>query len=110
VCGLTGAVALALWRGDTFLPAYAPQVLLFWCAALLGTLSSSLYIPAIIAGVIAVNLLKRAPAITVNRPVAAIVAGVTVVLAACRNIHGGALVLGIALALVTLWRRPSRED
>lgn len=111
VCGLTGAVMLALWRGDTRLPAHTPQALLFWCAALLGTLSDSLYIPAIVAGVIAVNLLKKAGPGAAARPVAAIAAGVTVVLTVAQNIHGGALVLGVALGLAAaVLRAPSRGD
>ncbi|MFB9836297.1 hypothetical protein [Actinoallomurus acaciae] len=73
---------IALWRGDTRLPALAPQALLFWCAALPGTLSDSLYIPAIVAGV----------------------------LAAARNIHGGALVLGVLLGLITLWGMAAERE
>lgn len=104
VCGLTGAVAIALWRGDRRLPAYTGPAVLMWCGALLGTMSSALYIPAIIAGVAAVRLVRERAdgGFPANRAVAAAVGVVTVVLAIARNIHGGALLVGIAVALIAV--------
>jgi membrane associated rhomboid family serine protease len=103
VCGLTGAVALALWRGDERVPAFAAPALMLWCGALLGTISTAVAIPAIIAGAVAVRLVQegRRRGVAVDRLAAAAVPVVAVVLTADKNIHGAALLLGLAFAFVT---------
>jgi membrane associated rhomboid family serine protease len=110
VCGLTGAVALALWRDRDELPAFAAPALVVWCGALLGTISSALSIPAIVAGAIAVRLTLagRGRGVAVHRLAAAAVPVVGVVLAADRNIHGAALLLGLGLAFVMDMERGPR--
>jgi membrane associated rhomboid family serine protease len=96
VCGLTGAVALALWRGGDALPGFAAPAVLIWCAALLATASGVLFVPAIVVAVVAIRL--RAS----RRFCGVAVVVVAVALAADRNIHGAALALGIALAFATV--------
>ncbi len=100
ICGLTGAVALACWRGDERLPAYAPLAVLIWCGALLGTL----YRPLIVVGVAATGLAlrRRERGLEVLRPTAIAVSATGVVLAIAANIHGAALLMGTALALITV--------
>lgn len=114
VCGLTGALALALWRGDARLPAYTPLVLAVWCGALLGTMSPVLLIPAVIVGSTAGRLaaVRAERGGTAHRTLAAAVPAVAVVLAIAHNIHGGALLLGLVLAPLTILvrRRPEAAD
>lgn len=108
ICGLTGAVALALWRRGVRAPGFAADAVLLWCGALLGTMSAALYIPGIIAGVVAVRLAgsARRRGIAVERQVAVATAMLTVVLIAIQNIHGAALAVGIAFAAFTFTSQP----
>jgi membrane associated rhomboid family serine protease len=102
VCGLAGAVALGCWRADPRLPGYAPQALLLWCGALLGTLSGWLLAPMIVAAGAAGALARgqqQRRLVRVAVPLAAVATGA--VLAAFSNIHGAALLAGLLLALAT---------
>jgi membrane associated rhomboid family serine protease len=101
VCGLAGAVAVALWRGDPRLPALSAPVVLVWCGALAGTASAELAPPAVLVSAAAAGLAlrRRARGHDPGRPVAAVVAATGIALAAATSIHGAALLGGIALAL-----------
>lgn len=102
VCGLAGAVAVALWRADPRLPGYSVQVLLVWCGALLATLSATLFLPAVIVSVAAAALARRRQERhqAVNRQTAAAVVVTGAILSSATNIHGAALLGGVALALL----------
>ena len=102
VCGLAGGVTVACRRGDARLPAYTAAALLVWCGALLGTLSDDLVVPGVLLAAAAAALIARQherPEL-VRRLVPLVVAATGVVLAAATNIHGAALLAGIALALM----------
>lgn len=107
VCGLTGGLAVALWRGPGRAPAWTVPVLLVWCAALVATLSPAATVPAIVAGAAAVVLSSAAVRrrIAVHRPVALTITAVGIVLSAATNIHGAALLIGVALGLPWLTPR-----
>ncbi|WKK25543.1 rhomboid family intramembrane serine protease [Streptomyces olivoreticuli] len=102
ICSLAGAVALTLWRDDSRLPDWATLVLLLWCGAMIGTLWSAASAPAIVACVAASALIRvgKERGIAVHRPTALAVPLVGAVLAVAQNIHGAALLLGCALALL----------
>ena len=96
ICGLTGAVAFALWRRDSRLPAWAAAATVLWCGALLG----SVWYPLAVVGIVAMAVVQtRAWAV---RPAGIAVAVTGIGLSALENIHGGALVIGLALGLVTM--------
>lgn len=104
ICGLASAVAVTAWRDHARLAPWVPSVVLVWCGALLGYLWEPLIILGIIAGVAA----SRA-ALAGRRTGPAILLGVVfagVVLAAAANIHGAALLIGVALALWPPRTRP----
>ena len=94
ICGLSGAVALALWRRDSRLPAWSAAVTLLWCGALL----ASAWWPLIFAGIVAMAVAQnRAWAV---RPAAVAVPATGILLACLENIHGGALLIAVLVALV----------
>jgi hypothetical protein len=95
ICGLSGAVAVALWQRDSRLPAWAAGATALWCGALFG----SLWWPLVFTGVIAMWVIQARP--WAVRPTGAAVVFTGIVLSALTNIHGGALVIGLLLALVT---------
>lgn len=101
ICGLTGGLALVLWRGTGRPPLWTAPVLVIWCAALLATISPTVAVPAIVAGAIATGLTSAAAGrgVALGRPVAVAVLACGVALAALTNIHGAALLIGLALAL-----------
>jgi len=101
VCGLTGVAALALWQRDSRLPAWAAGATVLWC----GALFASLWWPLLVVGVVAVAIVQGRP--WAVRPAGAAVALTGVFLSALTNIHGGALLIGILLALLTT--RPARR-
>jgi membrane associated rhomboid family serine protease len=101
VCGLAGAVALAPWRAGDPLPTFAAPAVLLWCAALLGTISGLMAGPAIVAAIVAVRFAKERPLALQCLALAAVVV-VGAILAADQNIHGAALLIGLALAFATL--------
>jgi membrane associated rhomboid family serine protease len=94
VCGLAGAVAVALARRDERLPAFAPQVLVVW----LGVLLATWFFPLIAIGIVGARLVQSMDRERVARamPLAATVVGG--VLCSVQNIHGGALLAGLAIA------------
>ena len=96
ICGLAGVVAVALWRHDERLPAYAPIVLLLWCGALL----AGLWYPLVAAGVVASVLVRVAAerGVPVARPAALAAPATGVALAAAEDVHGAALLCGLVLA------------
>ena len=101
VCGLAGALAVALWRGDERLPRFAEAATLLWCAAVLGTLPGQWYLAAVVAGVLGVRYAARlrSRGIRTSRAVAVVVVLTAAVLIVFHNIHGAALAVGLALAL-----------
>jgi hypothetical protein len=102
VCGLAGGVAVACRRGDSRLPGYSVPALLIWCGALLGTLSDDLVVPAVVLAAAAAALARRhhEREQLLQRLVPLAVGATGIVLAAASNIHGAALLAGIALALM----------
>ncbi|MEV8478042.1 rhomboid family intramembrane serine protease [Streptomyces sp. NPDC051173] len=111
VCGLAGAAGLALWRDDARLPDWAAPVLLLWCGAMVGTLWSGAAVPAMVASVAASALIRvgKERGIAVHRPTALAVPIVGIVLAGAQNIHGAALLLGSALAVLPTAAAPSKR-
>jgi len=101
VCGLAGGLAVALWRGAERAPEWTAPVLLLWCGALVATLSAAATLPALVAGAVAAGLAgaARRRGAAVARPVAAVVLVTGIGLAAARNIHGAALLIGLAIGL-----------
>lgn len=102
ICALAGAAALALWRADSRLPGGAAHILLLWSAAMVGTLWPGALIPAFVACVVASAVVNvgNERGISVHRPAALVVPIVGAVLAVAQNIHGAALLLGGALAVL----------
>jgi membrane associated rhomboid family serine protease len=111
VCGLAGVLVLAVGRGDVRLPAYAAPAVLFWCGALLGTLAPVLVVPAVVAGALAMRLatIPWLPGVVLGRAVAALAVPAIVVLLVARDVHGGALAVGVALGALTYRRPPERR-
>jgi membrane associated rhomboid family serine protease len=105
VCGLAGGVAVACRRGDSRLPGYTAAALLVWSGALLGTMSDTLVVPGIVLAAAAAALVRRHQKAV--RLVSLATAATGVVLAAATNIHGAALLAGMAVQLGFL-RRGSR--
>lgn len=101
ICGLTGGLALALWRGTDQAPSWTTPILVIWCAALVATISPAIYVPAIAVGALATGLTSAAVGrgIAVDRPVAVLILAVGIALTAFTNIHGAALLIGIVVAL-----------
>ena len=99
VCGLAGVLAVAMWRSDTRLPAFTEPATLLWCAAVLGTVSNRWYLAFVVAGVLAVRFQTRlrSRGLSTSRAVAAVVVLSAAVLVVLHNIHGGALLVGLAL-------------
>jgi membrane associated rhomboid family serine protease len=106
ICGLAGAVAVALWRGEARLPRFAPTIVLLWC----GALSASVWFPLMAIGVVAAVAVRAAAerGVATGRWTAAGVLATAVALTAARDIHGAALLAGlvIASALALSVRRP----
>lgn len=105
VCGLAGALVVALLRGAR-LPATTPVPVLYWCGVLLATITYPLVAVGLAAGMLCqVGLARGLP---VNRPAALAAVAAGLVLAAARNIHGAALLAGIALGVAAV-PRPHRS-
>lgn len=96
ICGLAGLVAVALWAGDERLPLYAPTVLLVWCGALLAGIWYPLLAVGVVTGALAKAGAERGLPVARLAPAGALVTGVT--LAITEDIHGAALLAGLALA------------
>jgi membrane associated rhomboid family serine protease len=103
ICGLAGAVAVTSWRDRVQLPPWGPSVVLVWCGALL----AYLWEPLIVLGIVGAMLAGRAVQTgrQTGRAILAVVLVTGVGLAAATNIHGAALLIGVALALPGRIRR-----
>jgi membrane associated rhomboid family serine protease len=102
ICGLAGAVAVAITRRDERLPAFAPAALVMW----LGVLLATWVFPLIAVGMVGVRLVQAVDRDRIARlmPIAATVVGG--VLCSVQNIHGGALLAGLAVAVAMTAGRP----
>jgi len=109
ICGLTGGVAVALWRRDPRLPGWVPTALMVWCGCLAATISDGAALPAVMAGAIAGALVRgaRDRGNPVERPVVFAVAAAGLALSSVRNIHGAALLAGLLLAILLAAVLPS---
>ena len=96
VCGLAGVLVVALAAG-TRMPRLAPMVLCWWCGALLSLRWGTVPLVVAVVGAAVVQLLPRR-AVAAGRVVAVAAAGTAVALAAVRDIHGAAMLAGIAIA------------
>ncbi|TQL96143.1 membrane associated rhomboid family serine protease [Actinoallomurus bryophytorum] len=96
ICGLAGVVAVALWRGDVRLPPYAPVVLLIWCGALAADLWYPLVTIGVAASVLANVAADRGVPVARWAVAGALLTGAAMTVA--ENIHGAALLTGIAIA------------
>lgn len=97
VCGLAGALIVVLWSGTPPAPVATPAIVLTWCGALLATIVWPAVLVGVAGGTLASAGSRRgAP---VARPAAAAATVCAAVLVAARNIHGAALVAGIAIAV-----------
>ncbi|WP_285568562.1 rhomboid family intramembrane serine protease [Actinoallomurus iriomotensis] len=98
VCGLAGAVAVALWRGDGRLPRFAPMIVLLWCGALL----TGLWFPLALVGFVAAMAVRIAAerGVATGRWATAGALAAGVALTADRDIHGVALLAGLVIASV----------
>ncbi len=98
ICGLAGLIAVALWAGDRRAPALAPMILLLWCGALL----SNLWYPLIAVGFVATGLARIAAerGLPVGRLAAAAALLTGLAMAAAEDIHGAALLAGLAIAVI----------
>ena len=108
VCGLAGLIALACWRRDSGLPWFGAFALLLWCAVILSTWAW----PAAVVGAVcaAAGLRLQMGGWRYAGEFAVLVTVVSgVVLACVQNIHGAALLAGVALAaLGGVVREPMR--
>jgi membrane associated rhomboid family serine protease len=96
ICGLAGVVAVAAWRSDERLAAFAPVALLFWCGALLANLWYPLVALGIAAGVLAKAATERGVPVSRWAALGALLTGA--VMTASKDIHGAALLAGLTLA------------
>ncbi|MBW8482872.1 rhomboid family intramembrane serine protease [Actinomadura parmotrematis] len=96
ICGLAGGVAVALWRREADLPPAGPAVVAAWAWLMIGTLGGTVF-PLAVAGLaVTVPLLARAGG-RAGRATTIVVAAAGALLAAAQNIHGAALLIGLAL-------------
>jgi membrane associated rhomboid family serine protease len=100
ICGLAGAVAVALWSERV--PSGASVVLLIWCGALLAGLWSPLLAAGILAGVLAKPAAEHGFPAARLASAGALAAGVA--LTAAEDLHGAALLAGLALAALPFRR------
>jgi len=101
VCGLAGALAVALWTQHPRAPRLTPLPLVWWCGLLLA--SQWLWPGGVL--LVAVSVLTRrmlTRSLLVGRAAAAAAAVVAVALVAAENLHGAALVAGIVIAVVVV--------
>jgi membrane associated rhomboid family serine protease len=96
ICGLAGALTVALWLGDARLPKLTPVFLLYWCGALLGTMFWPGLVIYAIGGLLVQIAVGRG--LSAGRLAAAAAVVAAVVLIAATNIHGAALAAGTVIA------------
>lgn len=92
VCGIAGALVVVLWTDGPSLPAITPYAALYWAGALVGE-RWWLFLVAVFP---ATQVAKRL-GVDVNRFGAAVSVVVALVLVAATDIHGAALLGGIAI-------------
>lgn len=105
VCGLAGALAVALWTKDPRAPRVTSLLVVWWCGLLLA--SQWLWPGVVLLG--AANVLIRrmlTRGLLVGRAAAVAAAVVAVALVAAENVHGAALAAGIVLCALVV--RPAR--
>jgi membrane associated rhomboid family serine protease len=110
ICGLAGALIVAL-LAEAPVPRLAPVVLLYWCAALLAAHWGPALLLFVAAGVATQVALARG--LRVGRLAGVAAALAALVLLAARDLHGAAMVAGMAIAAVSTgaiwgpcgWRR-----
>lgn len=104
VCGLAALIAIALWRQDPRMAPFGPFVMLLWTGALLATWIFWIGIVGLV-----VAAASNTPGAWQHRYArqcaVAFVVAVGVLLCAVRNIHGVALLTGLAIA-IAVYRRP----
>jgi membrane associated rhomboid family serine protease len=100
ICGLAAALVVALVMasrtGDERLPQFAHLGIVYWCAALLATLSPAGLIAGVAGAVLVQVVVARG--IRPARPVAVDAVAVTAILLAFTNIHGAGLAAGFVIA------------
>ncbi|HEX6469167.1 MAG TPA: hypothetical protein VF069_08735 [Streptosporangiaceae bacterium] len=102
VCGLAGALIVALWR-DLPLPHITAMSVVLWCGVLLATI----WWPLVFLGVIAAALSQH---VLTGRHAAVLAVAAAVALAALRNIHGAALLVGLMLGAFSLYAQLQRRQ
>jgi hypothetical protein len=100
VCGLAGVLAIALLLADPRLVRHSSAVQLYWCAALLGTVAWPFTVVGVGAAMVADQRERSGGSAT--RPTAMLTLVTAIALTLNQNIHGVALLAGIAIALATL--------
>lgn len=104
ICGLAALIAIALWRRDPRMAPFGPFVMLLWIGALLATWIFPIGIVGLVAAA-ASNTPRAWERRYARQCAVAYVVAVGVLLCAVRNIHGAALLAGLAIA-IAVYRRP----
>jgi membrane associated rhomboid family serine protease len=99
ICGLAAAVSVTAWRHRTPLPPWAPTAVLVWCGALLASLWAPLVVLGIAGGILAGGAARNGRAVAAPMVLGMLATAVTLAIAS--NIHGAALLIGTALALMS---------
>jgi membrane associated rhomboid family serine protease len=107
ICGLAGAVTVAVSRHSPAMPRGGAAALMLWLGALLATWFPPLIAVGIAGAGLVQNTEKRGAVATTV--VAATAVGVALLLCAMRNIHGAALVTGLLIAASTAVFTPRRS-
>jgi membrane associated rhomboid family serine protease len=102
VCGLAGVLIVALWRGLP-LPPFTALPVVLWCGVLLATVWWPLVFPGMAAAAFSHHVLT-------GRQAAALAVAMAVALAALRDIHGAALLVGLALGALSLYVQRQRRQ
>ena len=96
ICGLAGALVVALWRRGRQAPRHAAVLTLYWCAAVLMTAVPRALILWVAIAALAPRALSHRP--WRERVVSVAAAVVAVGLCVARDVHGAALAAGIGIA------------
>ncbi len=108
VCGLAGALVVALWVGDSFLPTLTPYAAMYWAGALLAQrwwLLGLIFLVAVfpasqVAGRFGAEAARFSAAVTVV---------VALALVGGTDIHGAALLGGVAIGALLNLLAPRRH-
>lgn len=104
ICGLAALIAIALWKRDPRMAPFGPFVMLLWAGALLATWIFPVGIVGLVAAA-ASNTPGAWQRRYARQGAVGFVIAVGVLLCAVHNIHGAALLAGLAIAIV-IYRRP----